>query len=74
MQAEAVVEMGRGPVTVHGHGGSLTGWFRRGGFLGNDRKPVGPVEFAHGTAARSQRWRAMSTQMTIDTFEKGDRR
>lgn len=49
MQAEAVVTMGRGPATVHGHGGSPIGRFRRGGFPGNNRKPVGPVEFADGT-------------------------
>lgn len=41
--------MERRPVTVHGHGGSPIGWFRRGGFPGNDQKPVGPVEFTDGT-------------------------
>lgn len=49
MQAEVVVAMGRRPVTVHGYDGSLIGWFQRGGFLGNNQKPVGPVEFADGT-------------------------
>lgn len=49
MQIEAVVTMGRRPVTVHGHAGSLIRWFQRGGFLGNNQKPVGPVEFADGT-------------------------
>lgn len=49
MQVEAVVAMERKPVTVHGRIGSLIGWFRRGGFLGNNRKPVGLVEFADGT-------------------------
>lgn len=44
-----VVAMERRPVTVHGHGGSLIGWFQRGGFLGNGQKPVGLVEFADGT-------------------------
>lgn len=41
--------MERRPVTVHGHGGSLIGWFQRGGFLGNNQKPVGLVELADGT-------------------------
>lgn len=49
MQIEVVVEMERRPVTVHGHSGSLIGWFQRGGFLGNNQKPVGLVEFADGT-------------------------
>lgn len=49
MQVEVVVEMERRPVTVHGHGGRLIGWFQRGGFLGNNQKPVGLVEFADGT-------------------------
>lgn len=49
MQVEVVVEMERRPVTVHGHGGWLIGWFQRGGFLGNNQKPVGLVEFADGT-------------------------
>ena len=49
MQIEAVVTMERRPVTVHGHAGSLIGWFQRGGFLGNNQKPVGLVEFADGT-------------------------
>lgn len=41
MQVEVAVAMGRRPVTVHGHGGWPVGWFQRGGFPGNDRKPVG---------------------------------
>lgn len=49
MQVEVVVGTGRRPVTVHGRGGSLIGWFQRGGFLGNGQKPVGLVEFADGT-------------------------
>lgn len=49
MQVEVVAEMERRPVIVRGHRGRLIGWFQRGGFLGNDRKPVGPVEFADGT-------------------------
>lgn len=48
MQVEAVVAMGRRPVTVHGRIGSPIGRFRRGGSLGNDQEPVGPVEFADG--------------------------
>ena len=44
MQVEVVVTMERRPVTVHGHGGSLIGWFQRGGFLGNNQKPVGLVD------------------------------
>lgn len=48
-QVEVVVTMERRPVTVHGHGGSLIGWFQRGGFLGNNQKPVGLVELADGT-------------------------
>ena len=49
MQVEVVVEMERRPVTVHRHSGSLIGWFQRGGFLGNNQKPVALVEFADGT-------------------------
>lgn len=49
MQVEVVVAMERRPVTVHGHRGRLIGWFQRGGFLGNNQKPVGLVEFADGT-------------------------
>lgn len=49
MQVEVVAITERRPVTVHGHNGSLIGWFQRGGFLGNDQKPVGLVEFADGT-------------------------
>lgn len=49
MQTEVVMTMGRRPVTVHGHDGSSIGWFQRGGFLGNNQKPVGLVEFADGT-------------------------
>jgi hypothetical protein len=49
MQVEVAVTMERRPVTVHGHGGSLIGWFRRGGFLGNSQKHVGLVELADGT-------------------------
>ena len=49
MQIEVVVAMERRPVTVHGHDCSLIGWFQRGGFLGNNQKPVGLVEFADGT-------------------------
>lgn len=49
MRVEVVVEVEQRPVTVHGHGGSLIGWFQRGGFPGNNQKPVGPVEFADGT-------------------------
>lgn len=49
IQVEVVVAMERRPVTVHGHIGSLIGWFQRGGFLVNDQKPVGLVEFADGT-------------------------
>ena len=45
MQVEVVVTMERRPVTVHGHGGSLIGWFQRGSFLGNNQKPVGLVEY-----------------------------
>lgn len=48
MQLEVVAAMERRPVIVHGRAGSLTGWFQRGGFLGNNRKPVGLVEFADG--------------------------
>lgn len=36
MQIEVVVAMERRPVIVHGHDGSLIGWFQRGGFLGNN--------------------------------------
>lgn len=49
MRVEAAVAMGRRPAAVHGHGGSLIGWFQRGGLPGNGQKPVGPVEFADGT-------------------------
>lgn len=49
MQVEVVVTMERRPVIVHGHDGSLIGWFQRGGFLCNNQKPVGLVEFADGT-------------------------
>lgn len=49
MQAEVVVTMERRPVTAHGHGGSLIGWFQRGGFPGDNQKPVGLVEPADGT-------------------------
>lgn len=49
MQVKVVAITERRPVTVHGHGGSLIGWFQRGGFLGNNQKPVGLVEFADGT-------------------------
>lgn len=49
MQAEVVVTMERRPVIVHGRRGRLIGWFQRGGFLGNNQKPVGLVEFADGT-------------------------
>lgn len=47
MQIEVVME--RRPVVVHGRDGLLLGWFQRGGFLGNNQKPVGLVEFADGT-------------------------
>lgn len=30
MQVEVVVTMERRPITVHGHVGSLIGWFQRG--------------------------------------------
>lgn len=49
MQVEVVVTMERRLVIVHGHRGRLIGWFQRGGFLGNNQKPVGLVEFADGT-------------------------
>ncbi len=49
MQIKVVAITERRPVTVHGHAGSLIGWFQRGGFLGNNQKPVGLVEFADGT-------------------------
>lgn len=49
MQVEVAVTMERRPVIVHGHRGRLIGWFQRGGFLGNNQKPVGLVEFADGT-------------------------
>lgn len=45
MQTEVVAAMGRRPVIVHGHAGSLIGWSQRGGFPGDDQKPVGPVEY-----------------------------
>lgn len=53
MQVEVVME--RRPVVVYGReyrygrDGLLLGWFQRGGFLGNNQKPVGLVEFADGT-------------------------
>lgn len=47
MQAEVAMAMGRRPVTVHGD--RLIGWFRRGGFPGDNQEPVGLVEFADGT-------------------------
>ena len=47
MRVEVVME--RRPVTVYGRDGWLLGWFQRGGFLGNNQKPVGLVEFADGT-------------------------
>lgn len=47
MQVEVVME--RRPVIVYGRDGLLLGWFQRGGFLGNNQKPVGLVEFADGT-------------------------
>ena len=50
MRVGVAVAMERRPVTVHRHGGSLIGRFQRGGFLGNNQKPVGLVEFADGTA------------------------
>lgn len=59
MQVEVVVTMERRPVTVHGHGGSLIGWFQRGGFLGNNQKPVGLVELAgvyYGFEAIPPKW------------------
>ena len=49
MLVEVVVAMEWRPVIVHGHRGRLIGWFQRGGFLGNNQKPVGLVEFADGT-------------------------
>lgn len=49
MQIKVVAITEQRPVTVHGHAGSLIGWFQRGGFLGNNQKPVGLVEFADGT-------------------------
>lgn len=49
MQGKVVVTMERRPVIVHGRACSLIGWFQRGGFLGNNQKPVGLVEFADGT-------------------------
>lgn len=49
MHVEVVVTMERRSVIVHGHGGWLIGWFQRGGFLWNNQKPVGLVEFADGT-------------------------
>lgn len=48
MQVEVVLTMERRPVIVRGHRGRLIGWFQRGGFLGNNQKPVGLVEFADG--------------------------
>lgn len=49
MQIEMVVSMEPRQVAVHGRRGSLIGWFQRGGFLGNNQKPVGLVEFPDGT-------------------------
>lgn len=49
MQVKMIVAMEQRPVIVHGHAGSLIGWFQRGGFLGNNQKPVGLVEFPDGT-------------------------
>lgn len=49
MQIEVVAVTERRPVTAHGRSGRLIGWFQRGGFLGNNQKPVGLVEFADGT-------------------------
>lgn len=49
MQIKVVAITERRPVIVHGHRGSLIGWFQRGSFLGNNQKPVGLVEFADGT-------------------------
>lgn len=49
MQVQVVVSMERRPVAVHSRYGDLIGWFQRGGFLGNNQKPVGLVEFADGT-------------------------
>lgn len=49
MQVEVVVTMERRPIIVHGHRCRLIGWFQRGGFLWNNQKPVGLVEFADGT-------------------------
>lgn len=49
MQIEVVAITERRPVIVHSHRGRLIGWFQRGGFLGNNQKPVGLVEFADGT-------------------------
>lgn len=53
MQIEMVIE--HRPVIVYGRKypygrvGLLHGWFQRGGFLGNNQKPVGLVEFSDGT-------------------------
>lgn len=49
MQVQVVVSMESRPVAVHGRHGDLIGWFQRGGFLGNNQKPVGLVEFPDGT-------------------------
>lgn len=49
MQVKMVVSMEQRQVAVHGRYGSLIGWFQRGGFLGNNQKPVGLVEFPDGT-------------------------
>lgn len=49
MQVKVVVSTEPRPVTVHGLHGNLIGWFQRGGFLGNNQKPVGLVEFPDGT-------------------------
>lgn len=45
MRVKMAVPMGQGQVAVHGRYGSPIGWFQRGGFPGDDQKPVGPVEF-----------------------------
>lgn len=58
-------------VAVHGHGGRLTGRFRRGGFPGNDRKPVGPVESADGTVGG---YGAEDVRHDGQCIWKGDRR
>lgn len=57
MQVQVVVSMESRPVAVHGRYGDLIGWFQRGGFLGNNQKPVGLVEFPDGTPAKVDLWR-----------------